>query len=429
MSSITLLADFPTELLYGVISLLDPSDLARVCRLTHRLQSIAEPILYKDVSLNIVPTSVSGIELFLYSILSCPSLATVVRTLTLHWQEELILEVPDPRPPSLHDAAPLIASAASRVDLELDTPDDYIKLLLHVLPRLERLDLLPGNKLDIFDRNRCHGFPARLAHLQHVTCYSMTTNRAFLHGEYLSLLRAPSIHSLDIRLEHVVNVQPLDHAISTVGAKPRVFGLALSLGYFTTEMVDELLKARRELSRFSYANLPLIRGLDGAGIATILRTDVADSLRCLVLSWGTGTDSEIRRLEETLGPRFTVGSLRDRPVLVDIRCTLTVLLGTGPKKTTARLAALLPEVIFHFAIILDSFWSVAEIANQVVTMLEHKQEGELERLAAITVPSQVNGRVEELLRRACKRAGVRLVVRDKCAVGEKGNCCIAGGCR
>lgn len=133
-----------------------------------------------------------------------------------------------------------------------------------------------------------------------------------------------------------------------------------------------------------------------------------------MLSWGTGTDPEIRRLEETLGPRFTVGSLRDWPVLAGIRCTLTVLLGTGPKKTTARLGALLPEVIFHFATILDSFWSVAEIAYQVVAILQQKQEGELERLAAITALNQVNGRVEALLRGVCKRAGVRLVVPEKC---------------
>lgn len=163
-------------------------------------------------------------------------------------------------------AAPVIASAAPRVDLELDTPDDYIKLLLHILPCLERLDLLPGNELDIFDRNRCHGFPTRLPRLQHVTCYCMTTHRAFLRGEYLSLLRAPSIHSLDIRLKHGVNVQPLDRALSTVGPKQTVVGLALSLGYFTTEMIDGLLKAPKEVSRFSYANLPLSCDLDGAGI-------------------------------------------------------------------------------------------------------------------------------------------------------------------
>lgn len=408
-----MLADFPTELLRSVISLLDPRDLAHICRLTHHLQLIAEPILYKDVSLNIVPTTVPVIELFLQSIRSNPSLATYVRTLTLQWHDERNPEVPDARPPYLLDTSPLITSAASRVDLELHTTNDYIKQLMQLLPRLERLDLLPSHKLDIFHRSDCHGFPTRLVHLQHVTCYWVGMDRGFLPREYQSLLRTPSIYSLDILLEPGVNVPPLGRPLSTIAAKPRVRCLVLSLGYLTTGMVDKLLKAPREVSRFSYANLPLIRDYDGPGIGSVLRTNVADSLRCLVLSWGPGSDSEIRRREETLGSRFTVGSLGDWPVLIRLRCTLTVLLGTWPKKATARLGELLPEVIRHFVISVDSFWSVAEIADQIVRMLDEKQEGELKWLVSIMVLKQVDGPVEVLLRGACTRAGVILVIRDQ----------------
>lgn len=101
-----------------------------------------------------------------------------------------------------------------------------------------------------------------------------------------------------------------------------------------------------------------------------------------------------------------IGSLRDWPVLVEVRCSLRVLLGKGPEAAVARLVDVLPAAIRELEIYNDCFWTVGQIADEVEHMLEMREAYGLHSLKEVKVLHYKN--LNDRLKAPCEAAGVFL---------------------
>lgn len=400
-----LFTDLPNELLHRMLSFLDLAGLARVSRVTRHLQLIAEPFLYERVGLNTMHGDTQLIEHFLYAVLARPALANYVRTLTLQWHDEIATTFPS--------HITLFAAAASRFDLEMDFfHNAHAKLLLYHLPRLQSIDLAPPKDIDLFDLHLYSGRPTSLPYLRNLTCYWGEIGRTMHLSSFLALLALPHIDTLDVRLQSDLEPPGFNFIPIDIAGTSSLTDLTLSFGYLKPESIERILKIPRELTRFSFTHLPLDHNFDGPELGCSLQRSVGHSLQFLEMSWGIETDWELSQPNTDLGAHFTIGSLLEWPVLRSIRCSLTVLLGRGPRRTAVNLVNVLPRVLCELEIEQDQYWSLPEIVDVIVDMLLQRREEWLQQLLVVTVPRVVEEVGVGRLRRACAEAGVRMALSE-----------------
>lgn len=390
------------------MSLLDRAGLASISRVTRHLQLITEPLLYGRVVLNTMHTSEHLIQQFLYAILSRPTLANYVRSLTLQWHDDQNTTLPA----HVRDSS-LFAAAASHFELDLDfLRDAHVKLLLYHLPRLEFIDLVSPNHIDVFDLCLYNGLPTSLPHLRHLSCYWGDTINTMNLRSFLALLALPRIQTLDVRLAPDIELPGFGYVPANLARTSSLTDLTLSYGYLRPQSIEQILMIPRELTRLSYTLLPLDHNFNGPEIGRTLQRSVAQSLQFLALSWGVETDWELDLPQADLGTHFTIGSLLEWPVLRSVKCSLTVLLGRGPRQTTIKLVDVLPLVLCELEIEQDRYWSITEIVETVVDMLLEKREGRLERLAVVMVPRAAEEVGVGRLRDVCAEVGVRMALSE-----------------
>lgn len=147
----------PDEILVEIFSRLRCQHLARVSLVSHRLHCISQPLLYQEPELYDREGYAPSIQALIRTLLTpeCEPLTLHVRRLTISWNHWQI-EPSDPEYPSF-------SAAASRFGLRfwpLST-DTQVMILLHLLPRLDCLHLLPPHNT-IWFRNfvELHGQPS-----------------------------------------------------------------------------------------------------------------------------------------------------------------------------------------------------------------------------------------------------------------------------
>lgn len=410
------LTDIPNELLSSMFSCLTPADLACVCLVSQQLQIVAESILYREVCLSTLRTTLPLIEIFLHAIVSRPVLGNYVRVLTIQWHDDY----PDFTPPASPKPLPvqlqstdLFTSAISSLELDfhLHTRGDHITLLLQLLPRLEYLDLAPPGDLDVLDINRYHhdSHPTILRSLRHVQCYWADGYAAIKHSSLISLLTLPSMRTLDVRLNTDLRLPYLDGTHPAAAGTSSVTDLRLSHGKITADSLSTILAVPAALSRLSYTHFPVDSNFDGPDLGRALSRSVSATLQHLELSWGEDTDWGIGHLADDYRMDFAIGSLRSWPLLESVKCPLTVLLGRGRgEEPVLCLAEVLPRVVREFEVVLDADWSVEEISEEVWRLVEAKRAGEVRSLRVVTVPRQA-GKAVEWMKGECEAVGVQLV--------------------
>lgn len=401
----SLLDVLPTELLLHVCSFLYIENLACVCRVNHPLRLIAEPYLYRHVVLDTIETEVPLIGLFISTILLRPVLANYVRSLNIQWDDNFRAHL-KPNPEYFYDTA-LLTSAISRLqlDITLRSPTDHVMLLLHLLPRLELLDLAPPGELDLFDQYNSRGGPAILPRLRRVRCWD-DQDPSVNHGSFITLIMLPSICSLEVSIQ--ADLEPVE--MVTLAKRSRLTELTLHACDIGPDTLEKILNIPTALTKFTYMDCPLDFGLNGPAVGLALRRSVGESLQHLALAWGVESDWELDQLEPDITSHFQIGSLLDWPVLTSVRCTLTVLLGTSPDQTVLGLGDVLPAVIREFEIVWDDHWTAAAMADEIFKMMEYKLHGGLQKLEALTIPKQALGEEARVILQICEANAVQLKI-------------------
>lgn len=412
----------PNEIFAAIFRLLDRDSLLSASLVSRRLHAITNPILYREVELTYVSKPPPSLQIFLRTILIRPMLAKHVRVLILEW-ENFSVEglVPDLSPNDVR----LFTSAATNIGLPHSPHSQgaQVVLLLHLLPNLQDLDIYPPHDLDIFNEfmeanafSPIEALPVGLRYLR--TLRFCSSGCIVTPKTLLTMFKLPRIRSIDVHItDNEDLLEDLEHASAPYLRMSSVTELTFSHGTVTGWLMARILAIPRALTYLSYVDSSSALGkFDSPVFGLALRT-VHGTLRYMRLGfphtagyWGNDSDDDDSDDDDN-SRNNTIGSLRDWPVLRSVRCPLTPLLGRGPGRTTPRLVDVLPLVIMRLTVDLDRFWTVSQVVDHVVDLLEQKQACGLDQLAVVTI-GWVAETVELRLRTACGSAGVELVVMD-----------------
>lgn len=406
--------NLPNEVLCDVFSDLGQQDLADLCLVSRRLRSVAEPFLYRNVSLSTLPKTVHVFRSFQRTSSSRPALLKCLKSLSLRWDLEPI--TPWYTPHEITTTPPpfdvwLFGAVVSLFGVRSELPFEaqYIMPLLLLVPRLEVLHLRPPGDLNIFDINLPFADLPRFEFLREVRC-RWEQRHTVSYATLMFLLMLPSMRTLEVRF-----ACPMGFPTSAVTPDTRdtctgmsgVTNLQLSYGFMACETLEKLLRVPRALTHFSYNHIPTSR-LPLHAVGVVLERIAGTTLQSLALT-----------IKPTIYPRgwitpihFPIPSLRYWPVLWSVRSSLAVLLGStglNERRTNRHLIDVLPVVIREFEIELDGHWTATEIVAEVVEMLHLKGTGDFDQLTVLTIPVEVHEKAR-WLGAACDAVGVELVL-------------------
>lgn len=423
------LLNCPNELLVRILCRLKGRDLATICLVCHHLHTLAEPFLYRNVSLDTWPRwPRSRNHSFLLTLLNRPTLVNCVQDLSLQWffPDDSDMEPAD-HPEIAEELVRFRATALSVGLLQQPVSNSVqIMLLLHLLPSLRVLNIRFHSPrtifIDVMEEQATlprPSLPIGLQSLQHFTCtYSNRYSGASL-VMLLGLFALPSIRILDVCLNLGMQFTPdnddgyddeetrLDITSPDYARTSTVTDLRFSYGGVSAWSVGRILQIPRALTRFSYGQrIPGGRDMFDIAMFRVALQSISQTLQSLVLCFAEDPYVSGAIVAEP----ETIGSLREWPVLGHLRCPLSLLVGGSGCQIglVVRLADVLPTVIREVRIASDEYWSDVETGRQMVETVELKYECGLHRLAMVYV--QDSWGVEEQLRAVCDAALVALVV-------------------
>lgn len=223
---------------------------------------------------------------------------------------------------------------------------------------------------------------------------------------FMTMLRLPSIRTINIRLEDRAELDDAD--VAGFERSSEVTSVGIGYGHCTMGSLVKILRVPRVLREFKYGHWAENNCLMFNGPMFMKALEVhSATLECLELRIG---DPRPRRGELD----SSIGSLRGWPVLKSVTCSLTVFLGKGREVAVERLVGVLPIGICELDIRRDVHWTDMEVAEEVVHMIEMKGEWGLNRLRAVTIQIWRNiDEMEQRLQSKCDAAGVELIVAVK----------------
>lgn len=381
----------PHEISAHIVSYLSQQDLTSTARDSRQLHDICQPLLYKE------PCIITGTQLppslyiFLRTLLSPGReiLATHVRWLTVHWTNQdadLLLQ------PAVDTA--LLTSSASSLGLPNPLFDSSacVVLLLHLLPRLHTLHVIPAHDRDKLDQF-LSGAPTALQSLREFRWYSANRHSGVSPGMLLALLRLPRIRIIDVHM--VTRLPPATLAERT----SCVTHLEFSFGGLSARSLALVLAVPRALTHFTYRAVAGNRA-SMAELADALRP-VRETLQHLDLD----VFRCIGSVPSGVCGDGSIGSLRTWPALRSVRCSLAVLVGSEES-----LVDVLPGGLCALETIQDPVWSVEKVVREVEAVVLGMKTA-VPRLAtvAVHVDCQKSEVIMVRLKDACVAEGVRLV--------------------
>lgn len=406
-----LLQCFPNEILLDIFSRLHHRDLARACLVSRRLCEISQPLLYKDPFLlkSSPPTPLGA---FLQSLLTPgrEALATYVRDLTVEWDN--------------------ISQTGSDVTHYRQTQSrrglDYVQAqsggtqlitLLHLLPELHGLHLLPPSQCDQLDhlfqsfhvQQPIETLPKAFHSLREFRCHWDSCYSGVSTEVLVLLLRLPYIRSITIPFAGVTEPcsPKVNAAIAAAAGTSTITHLECASVLSQASSLPGILTIPRALMHFSYFGGR--ENVDAFDLVAFGRTlqPLRKSLKSLHLDF-INLYSNARGDNNRL--TATIGSLHQWPVLSIIQCPLLALLGLGPQPDSPlQLADVLPVGIRELEILGDSYWSFADTVHEVVVLLGQKEMVPRLKRVAVYQDYRRDYQLLERLRAACRAAEVELV--------------------
>lgn len=385
------LKNLPNELLNEIFSNLDSIDLVRTIRVSRHLRVVAEPFLYRTVSL-----ISQRIHHVLRTLLARPSLRNHVRSFSI---------LPGSCEPfSLHQSPAEAAQYTTTLEsfkLKLPMCDHgaQVALLLHLLPNLQVFDPTNLHNPEVFD-----AFMAERSHLCYDTLPVGLRSLREFHRKwfgvangasaesFLTLLMLPSIRIIEERIVEEMTIDSLD--LDKFAGKSTVKHLKFFFGDTSASSLSLILQIPCALTHFSYGYSAMQRqmNINGHDVEVALRPlrPTLEFLELYVLGdWSGDRVGDVPS---------TVGVFRDWPVLRKIKSTITALLGPG-RAESPRLITVLPVVIQEFELTSNDHWRLEYIEDQIVEMLELKVDYGLNQLKVLKVGGrcwETEGRLEAL---------------------------------
>lgn len=194
----------------------------------------------------------------------------------------------------------------------------------------------------------------------------------------LALLKLPNIREISMhgpsKIYHIRHSADLSVGYSGTSS---VTELDFGWGTIDTLSLVRILDMPRTLTKFTYLeSLGKPDDFKAAVFGVALRKFRATlqelSLR---LRWTSNSYSDSE--EEDDGETDSIGSLRDWPVLCNVRCSAAILLGRGPRVATSRLTDILPVVIEDLTIESDDYFTYAEVVDQILEVVEDESYSHL----------------------------------------------------
>lgn len=308
------------------------------------------------------------------------------------------------------DTAPLTTTASA---LGLNDPfasaGSQALLLLHLLPRLNTLYIIPPDTPDHFDEfilalepRTSLTLPMALQSLSEVKWYSGDSQGGMNPSILLSLLQLPRIRTIEVHIVSTIDGPfPGSDGVAAVARTSAVTELDFSFIDISSSLLTRILLIPRALTHFTYRAVSGNR-MDISELRAAL-TPLRNTLQSLDLDMFRCISCD----QHGEWQKETIGSLREWPVLRHVGCSLMLLLGID----VSRLAEVLPFSLQTLETMGDPFWSVDEVVHEIVVMVKRKDEmlPRLTRVAA-HVDAIKTPEMMERLGGACEMAGVELVV-------------------
>lgn len=405
------LTGLPNEILESILSRLNRTDLARTSRVSRHLNAVAEPLLYTVVELTYNGTAPSMFRMFLHTILVHPDLARYVQVLAVRWSAEEVCEVGM----SGSDMV-LFASVAKlrRHQFILHVPISQILLLLFHLPKIICFDIVAPTDAGMGIDEFIYDFailppsehPVSFASLLELRLKCTDPEGSTSAKTMLATFEFPALRWL--RIYHVVEIDEIEtHRYRHLTGKSQITHFSLGCDKFNDRSLRWVMEFPRALTHFAFRfgavePHPFDAAVFGDALVPVQRT-----LEQLTVEL-CNTEQFMRGNEI----QCAIGSLREWPVLKQVRCPLTLLLGQGPEVRLGRLAVVLPKVIQEFVVVVDEFWSAEQIVREVVWLLDDKGVCGLDWLREIAVVGEGANAVQQELRVICEMRGAVLVERE-----------------
>lgn len=398
----------PDEISVQILSGLSTQDLTSTSRTSRHLHEISQPLLYKKPYLTTALQPPPSLYIFLRTLLTPGReiLATYVKMLSIEWTGEYNLTS---QPAS--DTAPLNTAASA---LGLNDPfaseGSQALLLMHLLPRLNTLHIIPPHTPDHFEefilalepRTSSLTLPMAFQSLAEVRWYSGDSLGGINPSVLLSLLQLPRIRKIELCIVSTIDGPfPGSDGAAAVAGTSAVTELDFVCRDISGWLLTRILLIPRALTHFTYRavsgnhlDLSMLRAALTPLRNTLQSLDL-DLFRCISCDHHGEWQKE------------TIGSLREWPVLRHVGCSLMALLGMD----VSRLAEVLPCSLQTLETMADPFWPVDEVVGEIVVMVKRKDEM-LPRLRRVVVhvDEVKTPEMMEMLSGACETAGVELIV-------------------
>lgn len=392
----SVLEQLPLEISTEILSYLPSTDLLVTSKLSRHMCTVSQPLLFKNPILRSGNgTTKSALQIFLEVLLSPggKTLANNVRSLDVQW---------DSRLKSDSDIS-LLTNAASQLGLRLPLTweDGQLVLLLHLLPCLHNLELIPPGEGDdrLVDLIAAQTptmpettLPLGLRHLRRFKCTPNSTHCGVHPSMLLTLLQMPCMRELNVRLIDADTLAPGD--FGAAASTSRVTHMRLLCTAVPAASLTRILSVPTGLTHFTYSAYRCDVHLADFGAALL---PLKKSLRVLHLElYG------FRQTPEDPG----IGCLRDWPALHTLRGSMLEFLG---RSDTIALVDVVPAGIRELEILSDRYWSVVQEKEKMLEMVRQKARVPGLRVLAADLGGRAGLRSLALLTAACEEAAVVLV--------------------
>ncbi|KAL0631510.1 hypothetical protein Q9L58_009618 [Maublancomyces gigas] len=419
--------DLAIELVSEIFSYLNCNDLSELCLVSRLFNLIAECLMYKSVRLYRPKSRRSRITPLLRTLLNRPTLARHVQLLRLGWGWTVVRD-PDSTPQTRQDNT-LFSLASNRLGLPQPrwAEEVHAFLLLHILPNLQTLSMNGCGYLR--ERIECslttpvEDLPAGLKSLRIFRDVGDGPVRA-TPTMLLALMRLPCIRKITsemhLNYDHTYSTKALSKILSSAEYRGRstIQNLSFRNGCFLACLLEGILQVPRALTYFSYEGFIHLDTTQTATFRAALR-HLRPTLQYLRLGWVYELDGGPPDGDDE--ESYTIGSLRDWPALRTVDCGLLALVGKAPV-ARSRLVDVLPRVIRQLKVhqmhdlpecweYLEEImqWTVSDVTDQIVELLERREECGLQELVELTVCLRERDAVMETearLEAACDAASV-----------------------
>lgn len=388
----------PPEILRQIFSYVENTDLPSLCMANPRWYALTQEVLYKAPCL--FPVSLTQ---FLRTILTpgCDILASHVQTLTVNWQSYYAEPI---GPVEL----PLFRSAAQKLGLNypLTLTDDHVALLLHLLPRVDKLHLWPADTASTNNdflgaTNGTLRLPLALRSVTHLSCTWVSNQRGVTSDMLLTILTLPNIQIIEVQiLDEIDDAYP-----AATDATSSVSTLHISYSEISIPSLGRILLVPRALTHLSFASTITTTSIDLGELHSALEP-VRNTLQVLELIPEHGN-------EWTPGPASTRAasqSFSAWPMLSVLRCPLRLLLGDCHGMGSRHLWDVLPVGLRDLEVWMNRDWSGGEVVGEFVALMRWKEEVVPRlRRGAVGLDLWTAQSLWQRLRSACEIADVELV--------------------